>query len=1014
MEIPMNDPCTITPQVVFPWTVLRRQRVFLLCSLASLIFACSSESGEGDSDVISNADTLGVDVTGDQNSDTGGPDNGDPDLVVDLVDDGRCSIDNPCVGGLLCSDGTCVGCIADGDCAVDERCDAHVCVERIQVNGECIFSNECTGALVCDRTTKTCVECRTGRDCQGGQVCIANDCVDPVPCQSDLQCTPSGLVCGPGYCVSCNSYADCPDGYACDAHACLLGRDCGSSLDCADLSMVCAPVGDFWGEYTSWPEEQVQGCVECGAPTDCPAETGCADGVCYEVCERTGSACGVVDSGSLGQAYCGDCTAGAECCNVTGANSCVDTTTDVHACGSCYNDCDSYAEHATMGCASSVCEVVACDAGYDDCDGDAQNGCEVGLATDVVNCGACGVVCSAANATAMVCIAGVCGVVACDVGYATDGVTCSDVNECMLNTDNCSTNAACTNTVASFTCSCYAGYGGDGVTCTDLDECALNTDDCDAAATCTNTAGRFTCACNAGYSGGGVTCTDLNECMLNIDNCGTNATCTNTDGGFTCSCNAGYGGDGVTCEDIDECTGNCLANGTCINTPGSFICACDAGYRWDGVTCTATFVTIPSGSFTMGSPPSELGRFPDEMDQHTMTLTRSFKMKTTEVTQGEWQSLMGNNPSNFSSCGANCPVEWVNWFEALAYANALSSAEGLAPCYTLTGCTGTAGAGMTCTGVTVTGASGDPYACLGYRLPTEPEWEYAYRAGTMSAFYNGGITNNGCADPNLDAIGWYCGNGNFTTHPAGQKQANGWGLYDMSGNVEEWCWDWYETNVRRVVRGGGLVSWAHFNRAAYRNGSDFPDTRSYIGFRLARSVPNCGDGFVDSGETCDDGNTMGNDGCTGCVVELGYTCTGNPSSCGLTGDSCGAAFDVDSSTGLTLVGTDFNAEFSDQEYFDGTGCVATSTFGAPAEVVFSVDLTAGQSVNLSEHTATDFVLSILKGCGPAVACESSVDFGETVGATYVASTNETVFLVVESYSGGVSVRPYDIRITVQP
>lgn len=245
----------------------------------------------------------------------------------------------------------------------------------------------------------------------------------------------------------------------------------------------------------------------------------------------------------------------------------------------------------------------------------------------------------------------------------------------------------------------------------------------------------------------------------------------------------------------------------------------DAGGR----TVPPGFVYIPPGTFLMGSPPSEDGRTGDETPQQ-VTLTTGFYLQRTEVTQGEWQALMGNSPSYFSNCGAMCPVEMVSWLDAARFANSRSQSEGLPTCYDDAG---------------LVQGGGSIYACLGYRLPTESEWEYAARAGTTPSRY--GV---------LDEVGWYAANSESRTHPVGQLTANAWGVYDMLGNVWEWTNDWYgeyggavtdpsgpPSGTVRVLRGGSWFGYAQFSRAANRF-SRSPDYRSgNCGFRLARSAP---------------------------------------------------------------------------------------------------------------------------------------------------------------------------------
>jgi formylglycine-generating enzyme required for sulfatase activity len=224
------------------------------------------------------------------------------------------------------------------------------------------------------------------------------------------------------------------------------------------------------------------------------------------------------------------------------------------------------------------------------------------------------------------------------------------------------------------------------------------------------------------------------------------------------------------------------------------------------------FIYISAGTFTMGSSKDESGRYDNET-QHQVTLTQGFYMQITEVTQGQWRGLMGNNPSFFNGCGDDCPVEQVSWNDAQQFIWRLNQLEGADK----------------------------------YRLPTEAEWEYACRAGNTSAFASGEITALECEDgTGLDEVAWFCGNSAKTIHPVAKKKPNAWGLYDMHGNVSELCQDWYgeyppdritdpkgpASGIDRTVRGGGWKSQARHCRSACRGAVSSGQKIYDVGFRL--------------------------------------------------------------------------------------------------------------------------------------------------------------------------------------
>ena len=273
-------------------------------------------------------------------------------------------------------------------------------------------------------------------------------------------------------------------------------------------------------------------------------------------------------------------------------------------------------------------------------------------------------------------------------------------------------------------------------------------------------------------------------------------------------------------------------------------------------------VAVSGGVFDMGcTPEQEEDCNGEEIPVHQVAVS-DFNIGALEVSQKEWQRLFGDHPSFFDGCGVDCPVEQVSWFQAIIYCNRLSEASDLTPCYYVDPDFSL-----------VFGKAGDFWqpnkegevfwdlTADGFRLPTEAEWEFAARGGNLSQDFTYAGSNS------IEEVAWYANNSGNTSREGGVKNPNELGLYDMSGNVWEWCWDWFSStyyerspfcnplgstpNEVKSRRGGAWVFNANGSRVSNRDGFAPEDAGSHTGFRLARGAvdtTNCRCTFTFSNE----------------------------------------------------------------------------------------------------------------------------------------------------------------------
>lgn len=564
-------------------------------------------------------------------------------------------------------------------------------------------------------------------------------------------------------------------------------------LGCSQNSPKPQPpgaVGQYCGEERVCLQELV--CLENRCCSPSCREKECGDDGCGGSC---GSDCGLLSSCIDGKCKCEFDSCKDSCCNTgeicTDSGCCMPTCDGVtcgpDGCGGSCGECESNekCEDGACSCAVTKCQNTCCQ--------NSDSVCYFEVCCDP-DCGG-----------------KQCGTDGCggSCGICEESSFCSE-EQCVCKNEMCGDNCCSKNEI------CF-----DGSCCLpDCENKICGSDGCGGS--CGNCEQNFVCLSSGGYCACETFWCSTNCC--NPDQvCHSQKCCTPDCDQKQC----GYDGCGGLCPS------NCVGQTRC-------------GSEYDCIE--VSWLVVVGDAFTMGSPAVEAGSRVNEVP-HQVTLTYSYLMKDTPVTQSEFALRMGYNPTSFDhhlDCGHDCPVVNVSWHEAAKYCNKLSNEERLPICYE---CVDEQGSPICRPSLDYN----KPYLCTGYRLPTEAEWEYAARAGTQTATYNGDLKDNTllCEMPNevLDSIAWFCGNSDTSLQLVAQKNSNDIGLFDMLGLVWEWTNDWYgeypefpvnnpagpATGDKKTLRGGDVGA-AENCRAARRVSSEPSEKGSSYGFRLVRSL----------------------------------------------------------------------------------------------------------------------------------------------------------------------------------